>query len=95
VSVIRRWHVVKREEDASDDLREEEKQQAGAEDIGPSGATRDGFVEGLVQQRVDAGALVDPFNQAGACAGRLGGGPGAESFVIESPGLRPSLPWLL
>src|ERR1700729_3105621 len=67
--MVRRRHVVQGQENARDDLRNKEEQQPRAEDVSPLGPAWNGLVERLMQQRVDAGTLVQPLDEPGAEVG--------------------------
>ena len=57
-------NIIEREANASDDLRDEDEQQAGPEDIGQPRATGDWLVERLLHQLVQAGASIEPSEDA-------------------------------
>ena len=61
---LRRRHVVERETDAGDDLRDEDEQQSRTEDVGQARAAGNRLVERLLHQLVESGASVQPVEDA-------------------------------
>src|SRR5215472_15095556 len=67
--MIGRRHVIKREKDAGNRLRNKQKEQNRPEHVCPSCSPRDRFIQSLLQQRSDPGATIDPLIQLQPSAG--------------------------
>jgi hypothetical protein len=72
VRVVGGWDIIERKKYSDDDLRDKEEEQPGAEDVGLTGASRNRLVERLVQDGIDAGALIEPVVQLGCNVGVVG-----------------------
>ena len=64
VRVIGRRRIIKRKKYSGDGLRDKQKEQDRAENVGPARAARDRLVQCFVHQRSDADATIQPMVEA-------------------------------